>query len=353
MLIVLTSERGISLQNVAKDIVSVAKRLNVGAELHLGLTSLYELKRLAMPALIVMAVDPIAAMPWLLLNYECNTKSFVCLQYATIEGRPLDSEVKEWMTKGRYVAVSNYVKQKLREAGFPVEGVVHHGIDMELVKEVEKNKHLGKKYISHSGINTEKYIVATTFASTHPRKGLPWLAKAAEIVAKKDPNIIFFVVSSAKAYKIFAKHNNVVVAPYFGDLDRLLNLAIIAASDMYVMPSLAEGFGLPALEAMAFGVPLIHADLPPLREFSLGWSIPVKDVVDYVHTSYPASGIVFEHHLYDPVELAETIIQVADMIRRKDSAIDDYRAKAKERAMEMDIMKLYPNLIFKLVPSGQ
>jgi glycosyltransferase involved in cell wall biosynthesis len=33
-----------------------------------------------------------------------------------------------------------------------------------------------------------------------------------------------------------------------------------------VVPSLAEGFGLPALEAMASGAPLLLADIAPLRE---------------------------------------------------------------------------------------
>ena len=41
---------------------------------------------------------------------------------------------------------------------------------------------------------------------------------------------------------------------------------LYANADVFVFPSLAEGFGLPLLEAMAAGTPTICSDLPVLRE---------------------------------------------------------------------------------------
>jgi glycosyltransferase involved in cell wall biosynthesis len=43
-------------------------------------------------------------------------------------------------------------------------------------------------------------------------------------------------------------------------------LALLAGARALVMPSLAEGLGLPALEAAALSVPAILSDLPALRE---------------------------------------------------------------------------------------
>ncbi|MFD3488533.1 MSMEG_0565 family glycosyltransferase [Streptomyces sp. NPDC058665] len=42
--------------------------------------------------------------------------------------------------------------------------------------------------------------------------------------------------------------------------------ALVAAADAFAFPSLKEGFGLAAMEALAAGVPLVVRDLPVLRE---------------------------------------------------------------------------------------
>ena len=43
-----------------------------------------------------------------------------------------------------------------------------------------------------------------------------------------------------------------------------------AAADVLAFPSVKEGFGLAALEAMAAGVPVVTSDLPVFRE----WLVP-------------------------------------------------------------------------------
>jgi glycosyltransferase involved in cell wall biosynthesis len=48
-----------------------------------------------------------------------------------------------------------------------------------------------------------------------------------------------------------------------------------AAADLLAFPSVKEGFGLAALEAMAAGVPVVTSDLPVFRE----WMVPGRDAL--------------------------------------------------------------------------
>ena len=54
---------------------------------------------------------------------------------------------------------------------------------------------------------------------------------------------------------------------YLSDED--LSVALDRAT-VFVMPSLAEGFGLPVIEAFHFGTPVVHSDDPALGEVGGG-----------------------------------------------------------------------------------
>lgn len=58
--------------------------------------------------------------------------------------------------------------------------------------------------------------------------------------------------------------------------------ALYAHAKVFVFPSFMEGFGLPPLEALAFGVPVVCSDIPVIREVC-------GDAVRYADPSDPAS----------------------------------------------------------------
>jgi glycosyltransferase involved in cell wall biosynthesis len=56
--------------------------------------------------------------------------------------------------------------------------------------------------------------------------------------------------------------------------------ALFASARAFVFPTLAEGFGLPVLEAFAAGTRVIASDLPALRELAEGHAVfvPAGDI---------------------------------------------------------------------------
>ena len=64
-----------------------------------------------------------------------------------------------------------------------------------------------------------------------------------------------------------------------GYLDEADLRCVVAGATALVLPSRDEGFGLPVLEAMATGVPVVCSDLPALREIAGGLAtfVPPED----------------------------------------------------------------------------
>lgn len=74
--------------------------------------------------------------------------------------------------------------------------------------------------------------------------------------------------------------DRVHVAGRLADADLAVALA---AAEVVAVPSLAEGFGLPILEAFAFETPVVHSDVPALVEVAggAGLTVPLADADGY------------------------------------------------------------------------
>lgn len=78
-------------------------------------------------------------------------------------------------------------------------------------------------------------------------------------------------VSPALSLSLFGPHSLDQTGPYYklGQIPTWKMPAIYDTHDLFIWPSLREGFGLPPLEAMARGVPVVTSDNGGSREFAI------------------------------------------------------------------------------------
>lgn len=98
-----------------------------------------------------------------------------------------------------------------------------------------------------------------------------------------------FEAMSKVVEKLNAK--TVAITNYRGSWQRLdfssiadhLKFELLARSKYLLHLSGSEGFGMPVLEAMAVGTPVIYLDRPAHSEFAVGVKVPVKETVKLRH----------------------------------------------------------------------
>jgi glycosyltransferase involved in cell wall biosynthesis len=142
----------------------------------------------------------------------------------------------------------------------------------------------------------ERYLLAV--GTLEPRKGLEPLIKALALPQTQDLPLLIVgpegwgdVDVSSIARDAALAEGRVRTLGYLSDAD----LAVVQSrATAFVFPSLAEGFGLPVLEAMSLGTPVIHSDIPAVVEVAADAGIMVErgDAAGYPERLADAIGMV-------------------------------------------------------------
>ncbi|ONH27311.1 MSMEG_0565 family glycosyltransferase [Pseudofrankia asymbiotica] len=120
-----------------------------------------------------------------------------------------------------------------------------------------------------------RYVLAV--GGIEPRKGTLDLVEAIALLRPAaTPALVIAggeTLFDYRAYRaeVLARAAELAVEPVLlGPVPHAELPALVAAADAFAFPSVKEGFGLAAMEALAAGVPVVTRDLPVLREVFAG-----------------------------------------------------------------------------------
>lgn len=174
--------------------------------------------------------------------------------------------LEKWLFKQHknILAISNHSKNTIiRIYGIEEKNikVIPIGIDLKRYNPSNYSKEIREKY--------GKNILLFSGLMLH-RKRIPVLLKAMPRVIKEIPDVQLILTGKGRflnQYKNLANSlgilKNVTFLGFVND-DELLKY--YASSDIFVFPSVKEGFGQVILEAMASGTPVICTNKPPMSE---------------------------------------------------------------------------------------
>ena len=153
--------------------------------------------------------------------------------------------------------------------------VVHNGVDVPRV-----DPHLRSRVLKAHGLEDRPYVLWV--GSLEPRKGVGTLVAAMAALAKRG--------SGRRVLTVLAGFEGWLGDDLIGATDRatlgdsLLQLGrvsdeelwcLYSGAELFAFPSRHEGFGLPVVEAMTQGTPVVASDIPAVREVAGGAALLV------------------------------------------------------------------------------
>jgi len=199
--------------------------------------------------------------PWA-LSYRSLKKRFAMKLY---QKRDLDSA-------SLYIATSEQEAQSIRKFGIkqPI-AIIPNGVPQNFPSKITRLKK------SNSDFRTLLFL-----SRIHPKKGLINLIEAWTILKPKNWRLVIAgpdendhlaeVFAAARLNKV----ENTI--EYIGEIDDFFKSDIYFNSDIFVLPTFSENFGIVVAEALAHGLPVITTRGAPwhdLELFRCGWWIDI------------------------------------------------------------------------------
>jgi glycosyltransferase involved in cell wall biosynthesis len=119
------------------------------------------------------------------------------------------------------------------------------------------------------GLQTKRFVLVVGNLAAH--KNLPALSALAARLAERGVSLVISGSMGGAAFQSVAQIDLPQPALYVGRISDGELKALYQSASCFVFPSLYEGFGLPVVEAMATGCPVVASDIPVMRELFEGF----------------------------------------------------------------------------------
>ncbi len=154
--------------------------------------------------------------------------------------------------------------QRFYGQNLPNSVVVYHGVNKRFCPVTDTNALADVRRRYDLPLNFLLYV-----GTIEPRKNLPRLIEAYASIRSQDVKLViagkkgWLYEETFKLVESLGLQDDVIFPGYVHDADLP---ALYSAADCFLFPSLYEGFGLPVLEAMACGTPVITSNTSSLPE---------------------------------------------------------------------------------------
>ncbi len=232
---------------------------------------------------------------------EATNKPLVVHVHATeydrsgghVNQRVFEIEKHGMQEADKVITVSNLTKEIVAEKyDIPEEKIttVYNAVDFKSTPKKKYKKAKGEKIVTFLGRITYQ-------------KGPEYFLRAAYKVLQKVENVRFVMAGNGDMYREMirmAAHLKIADKFHFTDfLDKEEVKHLFSISDVYVMPSVSEPFGITPLEAVKSGVPVIISNQSGVSEILDSavkvdyWDVNTMADAIYALVKYPALGKFF------------------------------------------------------------
>jgi len=190
-------------------------------------------------------------------NFKYNISKFTTYK-AQIEGTALSQA-------DAIITVSEYYRDKLLNSVLQRDSyVIHNGIDIDALRDYVYDEEIRKKFLE------DKQKLITLVGRPVEDKGILLFQEVSKIIKNYKFILISYLSDSTRNFYPLAKHLEQSQSDNFIWLSNTThdeNFRIMASSDIGIVPSMYEPFGIVALEWMALKIPLITTGAGGLAEF--------------------------------------------------------------------------------------